>query len=302
MVGCPRSGTTLLQEMLDTHSQIAIAPETHFMRLFWQKKDVYGNLYEDENYYKLIADIIALPEFTEMELNQDKFRQLALEKNRDYGSLFNLLLEEFAVLKKAQIVGEKTPHHLRYIEPIYKFFPSALFINIIRDPRAVVNSWRKVYWSTGSIIGDARIWHKDMNIINHLPIQIKPSVLTIYYEKLVLESEKTLQNICDFIGVEFEPRMLNFYQRNTSSVNVEREPWKANAKQPLNPELINRWQSELSASMILDIETLVWNDMIRIGYKLNSNLFKLLFRLSKLFLSQKRSQIKQQIKTLINKK
>jgi hypothetical protein len=236
-----------------------------------------------------------------MELHPDNFYQLAFQIHRDYGNLFNLLLEQFAKLKKAQVVGEKTPHHLRYIEPIYKFFPSALFIHIIRDPRAVVNSWRKVNWSSGTIIGDTKIWQEDMRIINNLPTQIKSSLLTVFYEKLVLESEKTLTKICSFIGVEFEPEMLNFHKINTSLVNVEREPWKVNAKRPLNPELIKYWQSELSVSMVLDIESVVWNDMIRLEYQLNNPLFKLLFRSSKLYLSQKRSKIKQWIKILINK-
>lgn len=301
LVGCPRSGTTLLQQMLNAHSQVAITPETHFMRLFWQKSNYYGNLAEDKNYSRLISDLVSLPEFTEMELHPDNFYQLAFQIHRDYGNLFNLLLEQFAKLKKAQVVGEKTPHHLRYIEPIYKFFPSALFIHIIRDPRAVVNSWRKVNWSSGTIIGDTKIWQEDMRIINNLPTQIKSSLLTVFYEKLVLESEKTLTKICSFIGVEFEPEMLNFHKINTSLVNVEREPWKVNAKRPLNPELIKYWQSELSVSMVLDIESVVWNDMIRLEYQLNNPLFKLLFRSSKLYLSQKRSKIKQWIKILINK-
>ena len=280
LVGCPRSGTTLLQQMLNAHSQVAITPETHFMRLFWQKSNYYGNLAEDKNYSRLISDLVSLPEFTEMELHPDNFYQLAFQIHRDYGNLFNLLLEQFAKLKKAQVVGEKTPDHLRYIEPIYKFFPSALFIHIIRDPRAVVNSWRKVNWSSGTIIGDTKIWQEDMRIINNLPTQIKSSLLTVFYEKLVLESEKTLRKICSFIGVEFEPEMLNFHKINTSLVNVEREPWKVNAKRPLNPELIKYWQSELSVSMVLDIESVVWNDMIRLEYQLNNPLFKLLFRSS----------------------
>lgn len=302
LVGCPRSGTTLLQQMLNAHAQIAIAPETHFMRLFWEKSRFYGNLSDDQNYNQLISEIVALPEFSEMGLEVDNFREAAWNINRDYGSLFDLLLEKFAELKKTQIVGEKTPHHLRYIEPIYDFFPKALFINIVRDPRAVINSWRKVSWSSGNIIDDTRVWQEDMSIINNLPRQIQQSLLTIYYEKLVLESESTLKQICNFIGVEFQPEMLNFYEKNSQLVNVEREPWKINAKRPLNPELLNRWQSELSPSMITDIEAIVWNDMIRLGYPLKSAFSNLVPRWFYLELQVKKSEIKQWTKSLLKKK
>ncbi|NEP82822.1 MAG: sulfotransferase [Okeania sp. SIO3B3] len=139
------------------------------MKKFWRKRRLYKDLSNDQNYQKLISDIVKKPVFAEMELDADNFRQAALSITRDYGSLFNLLLEKFAELKKTSIVGEKTPEHLRYIEMIYKFFPSALFIHIVRDPRAVVNSWQKVSWSSGNVIDDTRVWHRNMIFIDNLP-------------------------------------------------------------------------------------------------------------------------------------
>ncbi|NES70501.1 MAG: sulfotransferase [Okeania sp. SIO2D1] len=300
LVGTPRSGTTLLQQILNAHSQIAIAPETNFMKKFWRKRRLYKNLSNDQNYQKLISDIVKKPVFAEMGLNADDFRQAALSITRDYGSLFNLLLEKFAELKKTSIVGEKTPEHLRYIEMIYKFFPSALFIHIVRDPRAVVNSWRKVPWSSGNVIDDTRVWHRNMIFIDNLPAHIKSSIMRINYEKLVLEPEQTLKKMCNFIGVEFEAQMLEFHTVNNNLVNVDREPWKVNIRQPLNPKLINQWQSELSPSMIFDIEAVAWFQMIRLRYPLNTPLFKLLPKSLKIYFSEnKKNQINQQIKSLL---
>lgn len=300
LVGSPRSGTTLLQQVLNAHSQIAIAPETNFMKKFWRKRRLYKNLSNDQNYHKLISDIVKKPVFAEMELDADNFRQAALSITRDYSSLFNLLLEQFAELKKTSIVGEKTPDHLQYIKTIYKFFPSALFIHIVRDPRAVVNSCRQVPWSSGNVIDDTRIWHRNMILIDNLPTHIKSSIMTINYEKLVLESELILKKVCNFIGVEFEVQMLNFHTRNNNLVNVDREPWKVNIRESFNPKLITKWQSELSPSMIFDIEAVAWFQMIRLRYPLNNSLFKLLPKSLKIyFYENKKNQINQQIKNLL---
>jgi len=88
LVGCPRSGTTLLQQILNAHSQIAIAPETKFIKRYWQKRKLYGNLFDDQNYHKLISNIVKHHVFAEMELDADCFIEAALSIKRDYGSFY----------------------------------------------------------------------------------------------------------------------------------------------------------------------------------------------------------------------
>ncbi|NEP82821.1 MAG: sulfotransferase [Okeania sp. SIO3B3] len=127
--------------------------------------------------------------------------------------------------------------------------------------------------------------------------------MTINYEALVLEPEQTLKKICNFIGVEFQAQILEFHTVNNNLVNVDREPWKVNIRQPLNLKLINQWQSELSPSMIFDIEAVAWFQMIRLRYPLNNPLFKLLPKSLKIYFSEnKKNQINQQIKSLLRSK
>ena len=147
IIGCPRSGTTLLQQMLDAHSDILITPETHFMQYFLNRREEYGDLNQDVNYQQLIQNIIALPEFSEMELSAHAFSEAAWRNERNYAAIFLLLLEKFAHSRGVQIVGKKTPNHVMHIPKLKQLFPSARFVNIVRDPRAVVNSWRSATWS-----------------------------------------------------------------------------------------------------------------------------------------------------------
>lgn len=278
LVGCPRSGTTLLQQMLDAHPDIAIAPETFFIRHFWLQRESYGDLTQDLNYHQLIKDIIELPEFTEMGLNAVEFSEIAWNNSRDYPSVFRLLLEQFACKRKVKIVGEKTPNHLLYMETLQQFFPSARFIHIVRDPRAVVKSWQKVPWSTGSLVENAQVWRRYMATARLCPDSVKTSLFTLYYEKLLTAPEENLHNLCRFLNLEFNPAMMNYHQKESPTVNTVREPWKANSKKPIDKASLNSWQTELSKQMVSDIESIVWSEMKHLGYKTQTNLIPILWQ------------------------
>lgn len=275
LVGCPRSGTTLLQQMLDAHSAVAIAPETHFIRKFWNKKDSYGDLACEKSYEKLVDDVIALPEFSEMGLVPEKFKSMAWKLNRDYASLFGLLLKEFSSIKEAHIVGEKTPNHLLYMQTLQQFFPNARFIHIVRDPRAVVTSWRTVPWSLGNIKGDARVWQRYMKTARKCP-PVAGSLLVLKYEQLVTSPELSLRKACRFLSIPFEPNMLNYYQNDNELVNVTREPWKGNSKKPVSTDFLTRWKQNLEPAEIAEIESIVWLEMSLLKYTIQTHIGKVL--------------------------
>jgi hypothetical protein len=283
IVGCPRSGTTLLQHILDAHPDVAIAPETHFIRNFYLKQKLYGDLSQDTNYYQLIDDIIALPVFLEMKLNAGNFREAAKQIERSYAAIFSLILQQFAYDKNARIIGEKTPNHLLYMPTLEKFFPNARFIHIIRDPRAVVNSWRNVPWSNGSVIKDAAVWHRYMRTARLSP-PAKSSLFTLHYEQLILEPKTSLVSICNFLGLPFDREMLLYHSLPSSSqtLNTVREPWKSQAIQPISQKTLDLWQKSLSNSEIAEIEAVVWSEMKLLGYQQQSFLPKIMIK-SKLF-------------------
>ena len=276
LVGCPRSGTTLLQQMLDAHPAVAIAPETFFIRRFWLQREYYGNLSQDMNYHQLIEDIIAIPEFKEMGLDASNFREAAWSNPRDYPSVFCLLFEQFAHKRKVNIVGEKTPNHLLYMPILQEFFPSARFIHIIRDPRSVVKSWRKVPWSNGSLARDAEVWRRYMNTARLCPASIKASLFNLYYEQLVTAPEENLQALCHFLRLKYDPAMMNYHHKESGTINTIREPWKANAKNQISQASLGNWQTELSPRMVREIETVVWPEMKYLGYKVKTNRIHLL--------------------------
>jgi hypothetical protein len=266
LVGCPRSGTTLLQRLLDAHSLLAVAPETHFVRRFWIKRDDYGDLAAAGAFDRVVEEVIQMPEFSDMQLDAGEFRDQAARIERTIPAVFDLLLRSFARRRGVRLVGEKTPNHLLYMPTLEGFFPGARFIHIIRDPRAVVNSWRTVPWSTGSIAGDTAVWQRYMQTAWKQP-PTGGRLHVMRYETLATEPEPELRAVCDFLGIPFEPTMLSFHERESRTVDFAREPWKRNAALPIQTQARDEWRSALAPGQIVEIERLARNEMLRLGYK-----------------------------------
>lgn len=265
LVGCPRSGTTLLQRILDAHSEIAIMPETHFVRRFWNRRGYFGALDDDANYDALVKAITVIPEFPDSGLSDTDFTAAAWMIDRSYPALFGLLLDSFKTQKRARIVGEKTPNHVLFIETLRQFFPGARFLNIVRDPRAVVNSWRQYPWSTGSLRKDAEFWRR--HVVAGRRHQSAQDLHTMYYEQLIQAPEVCIPDICRFLGVAFEPDMLEFHQLKLETINIQREPWKSNVANRFDHEPLTRWLKDLSPAQVSQIEAIAWPEMKHHGYE-----------------------------------
>ena len=269
LVGCPRSGTTLLQRLLDAHPLIAIAPETHFIRRFWEQRDRYGDLRGDDAFARAVEDLLAIPEAVDMHLDGDAFRAAAAEIDRSFAALFALLLQCFGARRGARVIGEKTPNHLLYMPTLQSFFPGARFIHIVRDPRAVVLSWRTVPWSTGSVGGDARVWRRYIRTARKQPPRWG-KLHVVRYESLVTAPELALHRICRFVGVNFDRAMLAFHERGSNAIDFEREPWKRGAAFAVYKSATDEWRERLSREEMGQIEEIVCREMLWLGYRLET--------------------------------
>lgn len=267
LVGCPRSGTTLLQRMLDAHPHVAIAPETFFIRKVYMRRREYGDLGRESNWNRLIEDVMAMPVFDEMGLTKDKFISECREIERSYSSLFGLMLRQYKTIRRARLVGEKTPNHLLYIPTLSRFFPSAVFVHIIRDPRGVVNSWKEVPWSTGSVVGDAHVWKRYLLSVRRIRKPVLSSFMTVRYEDLVENPLSSMKRVCDFLKLPFDNAVIDFNRYSETSIDKHREPWKERSFEPLDKSRALTWRKELSRKELAEIEAVVGREMRRYDYQ-----------------------------------
>src|SRR6266567_2174108 len=124
IVGCPRSGTTLLQRMVNAHPAIAITPESHWIAKFPQKH--WTETPERAITKKLRRRLVAHPKFARLGITAEDLRRLAPQgEPLSYASLVSRLFDFYGQRRGKPLVGDKTPDYVRWIEVLHRLWPEA---------------------------------------------------------------------------------------------------------------------------------------------------------------------------------
>jgi len=267
IVGCPRSGTTLLRRMLDAHPEIGVAPETHFARRLdaIRESDHSGS---DRETGRRLSDLICeSAEVKEMGLDPGALKESMLKVSPNFGEMFGTILQSYRQVRQTKWIGEKTPSHVNYIDTIVDWFPEAKFIHLVRDPRGVVNSWKTVPWSSGYRWRDAEVWVEYVSNGRFAEERMGERIHSLTYETLLGEPRSAVERLCRFLEIPFVSQIENFHARPSGNVNVEREPWKVRAMSSLDPRRAQRWRQTLLTHEIAQIEHIAGTEMRRWGYQ-----------------------------------
>jgi hypothetical protein len=230
IVGCPRSGTTLLQSLLAAHPDIISFPESHFYRHLLERRTRLRQLLG-------LASRSARPRFEEFlqEMGQSDHRAIIPNQAvfaRQYNRAFIHLLDTLATQAQKTVWIEKTPGHLHYIPFIAAHVPGARFIHILRNGADVVASLYEVthrhpqLWQGARTVDQCvKRWIDDAQVSLHYRHDSRHHI--VYYEHLVSQTQSALEDLCHFIGVPFDPAMLDNYQAASQAVVLQAEQWKA---------------------------------------------------------------------------
>src|SRR5689334_10706192 len=147
IVGCPRSGTSLLAVMLDAHSQLAIPPETAFL------PNVMGLTGDPESLRRRFFDIVTADRMTISNWSDFGLDKEALWRRLQEISVFTVaagtraFYELYGEGQRKPRSGDKTPGYVFMMQHIQALLPEAHFIHVIRDPRDTAMSWRKTWFA-----------------------------------------------------------------------------------------------------------------------------------------------------------
>lgn len=262
IVGAPRSGTSLLRQMLNRHPAIAICDETHFFRLIYQKRGrkAFGDLNDPANRRRLALDYLSLPPTRKLGLDQAKLAERLTAEAVSYPAMFASILSFYAESEGKQRVGEKTPNHALAAETLCEWFPGAVVLHLVRDPRDVAASLMRMRFGSSSAVLNARTWVR-LNLAARRSSH-RREYLEVRYENLVKQPELELTRICQFAGEDYSPRMLQAEQSSTQLPNE-----KDRHLTPLTEARQGRWRQELSPRQVAQIEWAVGPQLERFGYE-----------------------------------
>lgn len=203
ILGFPRSGTTLIEQTLSVHPQIAAGDELPFINDITQIMP------------RLLASPLNYPEaLAELWMGDQRD---GLEELRDY---YLRRAAKAGIFKdKAGFFTDKMPLNETHMGLISLLFPQAPLVHVIRHPLDVVLSVYSNYLTHGyccaaELESAARHYMLIFNLIEHYKANLQMRYLPVRYEEMVVDQEAQVRKILDFIGVEFDPRCLAF-ERNT---------------------------------------------------------------------------------------
>jgi hypothetical protein len=273
IVGCPRSGTTLLRRMIDAHRQIAITRETHWITKRFERRQgvTPDGLVTPELLSRLLSD----EKFTRMGIGQDEPEGLvADEEPVSFSAFVTGVFDLYGKGQGKRLVGDKTPGYVRSIPTLHALWPKARFVHLIRDGRDVslsAISWSRAYklarrystWTEDPTTTAALWWEWHVRLGREDGGSLAPKLYhEVRYEELVSEPAKECEKLCSFLDLPYDDAMLRFHEGRTKM-----KPG-LDAKKAWRPVTsgLRDWRSQMPAGDVEHFEAAVGDLLDELGY------------------------------------
>jgi hypothetical protein len=279
--GVTRSGTTLLRLMLDSHPEVAIPGETHWVpkliKAFERGKQ------DADDAADLIIDHKRWGDFhLDGEALRARVRGLDPVTAADAIRAFYLT---YAEREGKHRYGDKTPGYIKEMNRIQRVLPEARFIHIIRDGRDVSLSHLRMNWGPETYEESARLWRNRIRRAQRMARNVD-HYMEVHFEDLVADTEGTLRKVCDFIELEFDPVMLDYHERAEGRLqekarelprkNRPNQPAEARmeshrlAKEPPRSDRVGMWRERMTPEEVAEYEAIAGDMLVKLGYELAS--------------------------------
>ena len=240
VVGLPRSGSTLLEQILASHSQIDGTMELPNIIATAHRLNGRRLETEDANYPKVLS-----------ELTTKHFKKLA-----------DKYISDTRIHRKnAPRFVDKMPNNFMHVGLIHLMFPNAKIIDARRHPMACCFSGFKQLFADGQeftySLNDIANYYKNyVALMRHWDKVLPEKVHRVHYENVVADAEKVVKELLDFLGVPFEKNCLDFHKTDRSI----RTPSSEQVRQPIYKNALEQWRNfepfldELKAALADEID------------------------------------------------
>lgn len=272
IVGRERSGTTLLQVLLDNHPNIVIPTESPFIRHLYRKY-AHRARWSKNNVLEFFHDLLEEPYMQLWHVDKEKLEHDLLSVTDPcFASLCKTVyFHSISARGKNNplLIGDKNPQYSLFIPQLLKVFPSAKFLFIIRDPRDQVMSMMKVNFEKKLVSSLAYRWKYFNRSIGKQREMYPQQFCLVKYEELVQQPELQLRNICDFLNVPFNVEMINSHSRAAfyvSSRSLLQEHHQTLLK-PIDAGMAYQWKQKMREKDVRMTDTVAGGFSEQLGYE-----------------------------------
>ena len=215
IVGMPRSGTTLVEQILACHSKVGATDELPFMERFALQLEMSGSYLS--------------------RLNQLSVQEIEMLRNQyltEANNYFNDL---------PSYIIDKNPNNFLHIGLIKTLFPDAKIINVVRNTVDNGLSVFKQFFSFGhdysySLDSINLYWQHYLDIMKHWNALYADDILDVCFEQLVREPDSQIQSILEYCHLDIEPQCFRFYESKRAVLT----PSSSQVRQPMNTKAIGQ--------------------------------------------------------------
>lgn len=271
MVGEQRSGSNLLRLILNESPDIAGPHPPHILQRMMPLVPLYGDLSREETFTRMVDDVCRLVEFNPVpweDVSFDRKDVRARCRENSLVAVFGAVMDLYGESQGARAWICKSMQNIRWADALNAYFDKPKYLYLYRDPRDVALSFSK------AVIGDKHPYFvmRQWVELQQLCLAQRDALgadqfFSLGYEDLISRPEAIVHDLCDFLGIDFRPQMLEFHQSGEASrTAVSSELWQ-NVSRPIMGTNSGKFLKGLSEEEIRIIESLAGPIMDQLGYE-----------------------------------
>jgi hypothetical protein len=269
VLGCGRSGTTLLYHMLLSAGNFAVyRVESNAINLLEPR---FGNLSSPRNKRRLLEAWYESRLYTLSGLDKGEIAAKVMSECQNGGDFLRIIMSEVARQQGVERWADTTPEHLLHLHRIKQTIPEALVIHIIRDGRDVALSTAKqgyirpLPWDrTPPKMAAGLYWEWMVNKGRCDGRDLGGDYTEVHFEELMERPREALAKLGEFIAQELDYDQIR--RKGIGSVNAPNSSFDDALSDNFNPT--GRWRSGFSPQELAMFEGLVGHTMEENGYEL----------------------------------
>jgi hypothetical protein len=273
VLGSPRSGTTLLYDMLLSSGGFAVyLAESNVFNLLVPR---FGDLHIYANRKRLVDAWVNSKLFRASGLDAEDIRSRIMAECENGGDFLNLVMSEMCAAQQVWRWAENSPEGMLYLPLIKRLIPNALFVHIVRDGRDVATSLGKLHYIRAfpweerhGLIGCGLYWEWMVEHGRRFGQSVPADYLEVRFEDLLTQPQATLDKVGRFIDQPLDYKIIQSVAYG--SVTKPNTSFRQEAaKADFNP--IGRWRKSFSPDQLLRFERLVGKTLADLGYEPSTN-------------------------------
>ncbi|MQY04312.1 sulfotransferase family protein [Actinomadura macrotermitis] len=269
VIGCPRSGTTLLQLMLHSHHRIAIPAETRFLLPAYTRRCEFGDLRDRGRRRELAAWITGRREtkFRDLGLDAAEVAERIVQAPPTIGSAAGTVFRSYAERFGKPRWGDKRPSYFKHVPLLLRMYPDAQFVHLIRDGRDCVASLKEMPWYKLDVYHAASAWREAIDAGRRYAARLGPDGYhELQYERLVADPAGELTRLCAFLGEDFDPAMTEPQEIARLTVPPQKK-WHARTYAEIGTGRVGSWTERLEEWEVGVAEAAFGDRLAAYGYR-----------------------------------